>query len=93
VDPIRFSAAIRYWNPEKASGLAVADVPSHLVAAFGGLKQQHVEGTIEGQPFGSNVMPAGGGRLAVSVSKAMLTAARKSVGDVVELEVTSIGRG
>ena len=92
METVRFSAAIRRWNEEKGSGLAVADVPPELVAAFGGLKQQHVEGTIEGRPFGSNVMPAGGGRLAISVSKAMQTAAGKSVGDVAAFEVTSVGR-
>ena len=93
MEPIRFEAALRYWNPVKASGLAVADVPSDLVPAFGGLKQQHVEGTIDGQAFGSNVMPAGGGRLAISVSKAMQTAAKKSIGDVATFEVTAVGRG
>ncbi len=92
MDPIRFEAAIRYWHPDKASGLAVADVPQDLVTAFGGLKQQHVEGTIDGRAFGSNVMPAGGGRLAITVSKAMQAAARKSIGDVAEFEVTSLGR-
>jgi hypothetical protein len=93
VDPIRFSAPIRYWNPGKAGGLAVVDVPAELVPAFGGLRQQHVEGTIEGKPFGSNVMPAGAGRLALSVSKAMQSAAGKSVGEAATFEVTSIGRG
>lgn len=93
MDAIRFSAVIRYWNPEKASGLAVADVPPELVAAFGGLKQRHVEGTIEGHAFGSNVMPAGGGRLAISVSRAMQTAAGKSIGEVAAFEVISVRRG
>jgi Domain of unknown function (DUF1905) len=93
MEPIRFEVAIRYWNPEKASGLAVADVPPHLIAAFGGLKQQHVEGTMDGRAFGSSVMPAGGGRLAISVSKAMQAASKKAVGDVAAFEVTSIGRG
>ena len=93
MDAIRFSALIRYWSPEKASGLAVADVPPELVGAFGGLSQQHVAGTIDSRPFGSNVMPAGGGRLAISVSKAMQTAAEKSIGDVAAFEVTSFGRG
>ena len=91
-DTIRFSARIRYWNPEKASGLAVADVPAELIPEFGGLRQQHVQGTIGGKPFTSNVMPAGGGRLAISVSKAMQLAAGRSVGDDAEFEVTSIGR-
>lgn len=92
MDPIRFSSPIRYWNPEKASGLAVADVPPELIAAFGGLKQQRVGGTIGGKAFTSNVMPAGGGRLALSVSKAMLSSANASVGDEVDVEITAVGR-
>jgi hypothetical protein len=92
MEPIRFASAIRYWNPEKASGLAVADVPADLIPAFGGLKQQRVAGTIGGRAFTSNVMPAGGGRLAISVSKAMQKDAGRGIGDVAEFEVTSIGR-
>ena len=92
MDPIRFSAAIRYWNPEMGSGLTVADIPSELIAAFGGLRQQRVAGTVDGQAFTSNVMPAGGGRLAISVSKAMREAANRSIGDVADFVVTAIGR-
>ena len=92
MDTIRFSAAIRYWNEEKASGLAVADIPAELVPAFGGLKQQRVGGTIGGRAFTSNVMPAGGGRLAISVTKAMQKDAGTSIGDVADFEVSSIGR-
>jgi hypothetical protein len=92
MDRIRFRAAIRYWNPEKASGLAVADIPAEHVAAIGGLKQQRVRGTIGGAAFASNVMPAGGGRLALSVSKAMLSSANASVGDEVDVEITAVGR-
>lgn len=90
--PIRFRATVRYWNPEKGGGLAVADVPPELVESFGGLRQQRVRGTIEGAEFASNVMPAGGGRLALSVSKAMLRTAGASVGDEIEVEVSSVGR-
>ena len=43
MNPIAFSSRIRYWNPEKASGLAVADIPEAHHAALGGLKQQHVQ--------------------------------------------------
>src|SRR5262249_11801009 len=50
----------------------VADVPSEHIASLGGLKQQRVRGTINGAEYTWNVMPAGGGRLALSVSKAML---------------------
>ena len=90
--PITFSSRIRYWNPEKASGLAVADIPAEHHAAIGGLKQQHVRGTIGGQEFASNVMPAGGGRLALSVNKAMMKAAGLAVGDEVAVEITGVGR-
>jgi hypothetical protein len=92
MEPIRFAAQIRYWNEEKASGLAVADIPAQHVAEFGGLKQQHVRGTIGGAEFASSVMPAGGGRLALSVSKAMMTAAGVRVGDEAQFDVTAIGR-
>lgn len=92
MDPIRFSTRIRYWNPEKQSGLAVADIPSEHVPALGGLKQQRVRGTIGAAAFTSNVMPAGGGRLALSVSKAMQGNAGVGVGDAIDVEITSIGR-
>lgn len=92
MEPIRFTGTIRYWNPEKASGLAVADVPAEHVAALGGLKQQRVRGTIGGAEFASNVMPAGGGRLALSVSKAMMKAAGAAIGNDVEVEIAGVGR-
>jgi hypothetical protein len=92
MDPIRFRAPIRYWNPEKASGLAVADVPADQVAALGGLKQQRVRGAVAGAEFASSVMPAGGGRLALSVSKAMMSAAGVSIGDEVDVEISAVGR-
>jgi hypothetical protein len=92
VEPIRFTGQIRYWNPEKASGLAVADIPAPQVGAMGGLKQQRVQGTIGGSAFTSNVMPAGGGRLALSVSKAMMSAAGVGIGDQADIAITSVGR-
>jgi hypothetical protein len=92
VEPIRFAATIRHWNPEKHSGLAVVDVPSDHVATLGGLKQQRVRGTIGGADFVSNVMPAGGGRLALSVSKAMMGAARVGVGESADVAITGVGR-
>ena len=90
--PISFSSQIRYWNPEKGSGLAVVDIPEAHHAALGGLKQQHVSGTIGGQEFASNVMPAGGGRLALSVNKAMMKSAGVGIGDEVAFEISQIGR-
>jgi hypothetical protein len=92
MDPIRFRSEIRYWNPEKQSGLAVADIPGEHVGAIGGLKQQRVHGRIGGAEFASNVMPAGGGRLALSVSKAMQRDAGVGMGDPIEVEITAVGR-
>jgi hypothetical protein len=37
-------------------------------------------------------MPAGGGRLALSVSRAMMTAAGVAVGEVAEFRITGVGR-
>lgn len=92
MEPIRFTASIRYWNPERASGLAVCDIPAEQVAHLGGLKQQRVRGRIGGAEFASSVMPAGDGRLALSVSKAMMGAAGVRVGDRTEIEIHSVGR-
>jgi len=91
MEPIRFRSAVRYWNPEKESGLAVADIPAEHVASIGGLKQQRVAGSIGGAEFSSNVMPAGGGRLALSVSKAMMKSAGVAVGSETDVEITSVG--
>lgn len=93
VEPIQFTGRIRYWNPEKGSGLAVTDIPAPHIQALGGLKQQRVRGTLGGAEFTSNVMPAGGGRLALSVSKAMMSASGVSVGDEAKFEITGVGQG
>ena len=37
-------------------------------------------------------MPAGGGRLALSVSKAMMKDAGVGIGDDVDVEITGVGR-
>lgn len=92
MDPIRFRATIRYWSPERGGGLAVADVPAEHVDALGGLRQQRVEGTFGGTPFTSSVMPAGGGRLALSVSKAMMRSVGLAVGDEADVEIERVGR-
>jgi len=86
----KFRATIRYWRPEQASGLAVADTPSEHVTALGGLKQQRVRGTINGAEYVSNVMPAGSGRLALSVSKVMMRAGGVSVGDAAEFAIEPV---
>lgn len=92
MDPLRFTSRIRFWKPELARGLAVLDVPPEAVIALGGLRQQRVHGTIGRVEFTSNVMPAGEGRLALSVSKAMLSAAGLAVGDGADIVITRTGR-
>lgn len=92
MEPIQFAGRIRYWNPEKASGLAVCDIPVEHVAALGGLKQQRVRGLIGGAEFASNIMPAGGGRLVLSVNKTMMSSASVRVGDQTEIEIHAVGR-
>jgi hypothetical protein len=84
---VKFTASIRYWNPERNSGLAVADIPPEHIATLGGLKQMKVRGTINGVEYASNVMPAGSGRLALSVSKKMMGAAGVDVGQDAVFEV------
>lgn len=91
MEPIRFAATIRYWNAEKASGLAVCDIPPEQAADLGGLRQQPVRGRIGGADFASSVMPVGGGRLALSVSKAMMSAAGVRGGDETEIEIHAVG--
>ncbi len=92
VEPIRFPGMIRYWDLVRASGLAVVDVPAEHLPALGGLKQQRVRGTLGGVEFTSNVMPAGSGRLALSVSKAMISVSGHNVGDIADVEISSVGR-
>ena len=92
MDPIRFTGPIRHWNPDKQSGLAVVDVPPEHVATLGGLRQQRVRGTLGGAAFTSSVMPAGGGRLALSVSKAMMAAAGTGIGQSAAVEINGVGR-
>jgi Domain of unknown function (DUF1905) len=91
VESVRFSGTIRYWDPDKGSGLAVVDIPADHVKALGGLKQQRVHGTLDAVEFTSNVMPAGSGRLALSVSKAMMSASHLTIGDVAEVEIAKAG--
>jgi hypothetical protein len=53
MESFMFTSRVRYWNPERGSGLSVADVPADKVNAFGGLKQQRVHGTVNGIAFTS----------------------------------------
>src|SRR6185503_4165857 len=92
VDAIRIEGEIHFWSPERQGGLAVVDVPAEHHAALGGLRQQQARGSINGAAFASSLMPAGGGRLALSVSKAMQKDAGVSIGDDVDVEITGVGR-
>jgi hypothetical protein len=83
----RFTGVVRYFRPEQGSGLAVVDIPRDVADGLGGRKQMKVRGTLNGAEFASNTMPAGGGVLAMSVSKKLLTAARIRVGDEVSVEI------
>lgn len=65
----------------------IVEVSAAATRALGGLKQMRVRGTLNGAPFVSNTMPRGGGRLALSVSRAMMKAAGVVAGDEVEVEV------
>jgi len=49
-------------------------------------------GSISGAEFGSSVMPAGSGRLALSVSKAMMAGANLAVGDKADIVLSGVGR-
>ena len=89
-DPHRFRGTIRYWRPERAAGLAVVDIPADIATALGGLKQMRVRGVLGGAAHTSSTMPAGGGRLALSVSRKMLDAAGMSVGDEGDFEIEKI---
>jgi hypothetical protein len=92
MEPVSFTASVRYWNEEQQSGLAVVDVPAEHVDALGGLRQQRVHGTINGADFTSNVMPAGAGRLAMSVSKALQKTAGVGMGGAAEVTITRVGK-
>ena len=84
---IKCRPTVRRWKPGATSGLAVADLPPEVAVVLGGLKQMRVRGKQNGVEFASNVMPAGGGALCLSVSKAMMTVAGVKVGDEVVVEI------
>lgn len=89
-DRARFRGTIRYFRPERASGLAVLDIPNDIAAVLGGLKQMRVRGTLNGTEFTSNTMPAGGRVLALSVSRKLLDVAGLTIGDEVEIAIERV---
>lgn len=78
---ITFSARVRYWDPSKAAGLAVADIPAGAVKQLGGRRQMRVTGSLNGTPFAGSTMLVAGGGFCVGVSQAAMRGARVSVGD------------
>jgi len=82
-----FRSTIRYFHPEKGSGLTVADVPPDVTTRLGGLKQQRVRAIVNGKEFVSNTMPAGGGKLALSLNKAILKECGLSIGDEARFDI------
>lgn len=58
-----------------------------MTVTLGRLKQMRVRGTLNGVEFTSNTMPAGGGILALSVSRKLLDAARLNVGEKADIEL------
>jgi antitoxin component of MazEF toxin-antitoxin module len=89
-DRSTFRGTVRFWRPEQQGGLAVVDIPAEVASDLGGLKQMRVSVSIAGTEFTSNTMPAGGGRLALSVSRKMLDAVGLHVGDEAEFEIARL---
>jgi len=71
----------------------IALVPEDAAQALGGLKQMRVAGTMNGAAFTSHTMPRSGGRLALSVSRAMMRAADTDVGAEVDVEFARVEPG
>lgn len=86
----RFRGRIRYFRPEQKAGLTVVDIPKAVATGLGGLKQMRVRGKLNGSDFNSNTMPAGGGVLALSLSRKLLSEAGLKVGDEIEVELQRI---
>jgi len=89
-DDHTFRSTVRYFRPERSSGLTVADIPPQVTARLGGLKQLRVRILVNGKEFTSNTMPAGGGTLALSLNKGILKECGLSVGDEAEFEVERV---
>ena len=83
----RFRGTIRYFRPNLKGGLAVVDIPKNVATGLGGLKQMRVRGKLNDVEFNSNTMPAGGGVLALSLSRKLLNAAGLNVGDEIDIEL------
>jgi hypothetical protein len=89
---IRFSSKIRYWDEEKQSGLAVADIPARYVEALGGRRQMRASGTLNNAPFTGATMLVAGGGFCVGVTKDAMRAADVAVGAKVTLDLKPVAK-
>ena len=68
----------------------MVDVPKSVATQLGGLKQMRVRGKLNGVEFNFNTMPAGGGVLALSLSRKLLGDTGLKVGDEIDVELKRI---
>jgi hypothetical protein len=87
-ESIRFTSRIRYWNEEKQTGLAVADIPARFVEGLGGRRQMRVSGTLNNTPFSGATMLVAGGGFCIGVAKEAMRRAEVAVGDKVTLDLS-----
>ncbi len=86
---VEFSGQVRQWRDDKPGGLAVVDIPEHLVADLGGRRQMRVTGSLNEATFTGSTMLVTGGGMCVGVSKAALKSAGATVGDQVRLSIVA----
>jgi hypothetical protein len=86
---VDFDGRVRHWREDKPGGLAVVDIPEHLVADLGGRRQMRVTGSLNDATLTGSTMLVAGGGLCVGVSKAALKSAGAAVGDEVRLWIAA----
>jgi hypothetical protein len=59
---VDFSGRVRQWRDDKPGGLAVVDIPEHLVADLGGRRQMRVTGSLNEATFTGSTMLVTGRR-------------------------------
>ena len=84
-EQVAFRARIRPWRADLPGGLAVIDIPDDRMAALRGRRQYHVDGSVNGAPFGGSTMLVAGGGFAVGISKASMKASGVALGDDIEV--------
>jgi hypothetical protein len=86
---VDFSGRVRQWRDDKPGGLAVVDIPEHLVADLGGRRQMRVTGRSTRRPSPAARCSSPGGGLCVGVSMAALKSAGATVRDQVRLSIVA----